>query len=214
MLIEKNGSAPFLHPTISYLNTHEDFRKSMLSIHQMHSRVSPTDPHSFREEPSSNQRFNRRFPVFVNIIDEENIPNNTPKNRAAWATTFEHFYNHESTQRAYTYPEEAHYAGDLTPQNEAEAPHLSHFLTIQDTMEVMREAHAGDVEPGQLPPIGDMLDDEDAMTTYYGPTAMVVALQHFASYRNHIPGGRQGPHPAPNEPHDDEDYSNLQRFAF
>jgi len=211
MMVEKNGGAPFLHPTITYLNTNADFRRNMLSIHQMHSRVDPDDHHRFKEQLSTSG-YNKRFPVFINIVDEVNIPLNNPANRKAWGETFEHFHNHAATQSAYSFPEDAHYSGDITPQNEDAAPFLSHFLTIQDTMEVMREAYAADAEPGSLPSIGDMLDDNGAMENYYGPALIPEALQHFASYRNHLPIGKV---PAANMPdHQHPDYGDFQRFAF
>ena len=215
LTIEKNGNAPFAYPTINYLNTNRQFSKDILHIDQCHNRVDPANPQAHLEQVS-NTGYTKRFPVLVNIVDDDHANLNNASNRRNFAETFVHFFNHPETQRAYTYPSLAQFAGDLTPQNEANSPHLSEYLTIRDTMEVMREALAGsdEVMAGSLPSIGDVMDVEGIMEDYYSPRVLEQAQNVFAPFRSHVSGGQaalaqvnQGGAPEP-------DYGDFHGFRY
>lgn len=211
LLLEKlNGTPPFWHPTAQYLNTNADFRRHNLHIDQIHQRNDPDNPDQYRSM-ATNQGRSRTYPVLVNILVETAREANTSANRAAWANHFVAFFNHPSNQNLFTYPVQAHYAGDLTPTNSATAPHLSDFLTVRDTMEVMREAF---METGatDLAPIGDILEKQDAMAFYYTPAALERANIIFLANRNHAPGGAE--RPGAQNYAADGDFQDLPNFAF
>lgn len=209
LLLERsNGGPPFWHPTLQYLNNNPTFRRENLHVHQVHDRVDPAEPerHRFATTP---QGRTRTFPVLVNILPENHRAHNTPTTRSAWAAHFVAFFNHQSNQTNYTYPVQAHYAGDLTPADPSMAPCLSEFLTVRDTMEVMQEAlmDAGT----ELATVGDVLSMTEAMDDYYAPEALQRAQTIFASQRNHIPTGTgvEEPQPPQNDP-----FQDLPGFDF
>ena len=209
LLLERsNGGPPFWHPTLQYLNNNPTFRRENLHIHQVHDRVDPVEPerHRFTTTP---QGRTRSFPVLVNILPENHRANNTTETRSAWAAHFVAFFNHPSNQTNYTYPVQAHYAGDLTPANPSMAPRMSEFLTVRDTMEVMREAF---MDTGtELATVGDVMEITEAMEDYYTPGALERVQAIFASQRNHIPTGTgvEAPQAPQNDP-----FQDLPGFDF
>ena len=204
------GQPPFTLPTEKYLQNNEAFKREILHIHQVHPQVDPNNPEQYKHE-TSNSGFERRFPVFINIITDANRIHNTSLKRTEWANTFVNYFNHPQNLAKYTYPVSAQFAGDLTPHatSNTSASFLSDFLTINDTMLVMREALMQQ-DMTDLVPIGDILEQEDALHDYYSPTALEKAHQKFQRFRNHIPGGSS------NNDHeqDSEEFKDFQGFTF
>lgn len=149
MTLEKsNHTPPFLYHTLHYFETHPKILSDTLKIHHVMRQADPVEPNHYRihRTENGNERF---WNVFVHIFPAGREAQNTAATRREWANTFVHFFNHPNHVNRYTFPVEAVYAGDLTPQDENEALPLSHYLTIRDTMTVLR---------------GVLYDSEDANT--------------------------------------------------
>ena len=180
---KKNGLPPFGFPSMKYLGDHPEFRCRTLCVNQVHSRVNPTDPLAYKEVAtgSGDNQCIRTYPVFVYIVPENLVQYNNPRNRAKWAQGLVDFLNHPKQLELYVYKSHTVYAGDLSPQVEDNAPHLSDFLTIDDTMEVLREVNS----PTEVPcSIADVLAEPEAMKLYYSPAVLDAANRMFAGHTN------------------------------
>lgn len=216
-----NGTPPYVAPTETYLRNNRAFMRETLMIHQIHNQVDPSDPEKPKAITSANG-YRRRWPVMVNIVASQHIPANTTENRTAWGESFVNFFNHPHNQARYTYPVKAAFAGDITAtiDDHAHLPYASDYLTVSDTMMVMREAimEPGDVE---LKSIGDCLDLQEAMEEYYSPNALAIAMERYSHLRNHVPPGalpqpvQNGQNPPDNRNGGDADiFHNVQPFHF
>ena len=191
-LMEKaNGQPPFVFPSMGYLNDNPEFRCRTLCINQIHARVHPTDPLVYKEVATGSKESQRMrtYPVFVYIVPENMVKYNNPKNRAKWAQGLVEFFNHPKQMSLYTYKSHTMFAGDLSPQVESNAPPLSDFLTIDDTMTVLREVNS----PTETPcSIADVIAEPEAMKLYYGPETLEIANRMFAGHRNQAPANEGG----------------------
>ena len=180
-----NGTPPYLVPTIHYVNGNVAFSRETLHVDVVKNRVATDNPDEHMNSPSQTG-YLRTFPLMIYIVPETLRDQNTPANRIKWGQHLVNFLNHRANQSKYTYPMEARFGGDITPQDESQAPYMSDYLTTRDTMDVMRDALSS--TPGQAPSIGDVLDMPEAMAVYYSPAALNHAQDFFQAYRNHIPG--------------------------
>lgn len=183
-----NGQPPFVWHTWDKLIKDPDFTRTKLGIDQVHNRVSPSDPRTYKTYPVSGGR-ERQWVILVKIVRDGE--ENTAATRRRLAENFVHFYNHPDNQRQYKYAMRAYFAGDTTPQDASTAQPLSKWLTINDTMAVMQEAIAPDEDDlaarrnntqddTNVIPISSVLRHDDALRDYYMPEHYALALQDFA----------------------------------
>lgn len=213
-----NGLPPYTFPTETCLKNNQKFQREILHVHQIHPQVHPNNPEECRGEKSLNSTFERRFAVFVNILTDANRMHNTPEKREAWARVFVNYFNHPKNQAKYTYPVSGHFAGDLTPQTTSKdstsLPCMSEFLTINDTMLVMREALMQE-DMVDLVPVGDVLEQEDALQDYFSPAALQIANRRFQHLRHHIPGQHESQNSNNNAEQENPDaFADFQGFNF
>ena len=173
MLMKKGDNAPYWKPTRDYMSDNPEFVQNTLGIDKMHNRRHPQNPSTYLAQLTNG--YNRYYPVFTKIVGDEDLQNNTPETRRNWANTFIHFHNHHRMQMNYRYPEDAHFAGDITPQDETRCPPLSDYCTIKDTMDCMTLAYANCH-------IGQIINDAEAMTKYFSPTLHNAVRDEFLSY--------------------------------
>lgn len=193
MYLEKaDNSAPFVYSTIGYMKRHMAFTRNHLNIHHVMERADPNDPRKYRTQfiRSSNRTRDRRWAVLVHVFPRGKKSANTATNRRRWAETFVSFFNHPNNQSRYTHPLEARFVGDVTPQDSINAPELSTYLTIRDTMLVLREV-LYDTEDTVLQEyhnydgkatIRTCLADDVAMRNYYKPEHLEPARAYYATY--------------------------------
>ena len=206
MLLEKaNGGIPYVWNAINYLNQNPHVRNDLLHIVGIKNKVSGVDPNLHYQVIAANG-FSRKLFVLVGSTDSDSAHLNTTANRRRWADAFIAFYNHPNTQRQFAFPNPAVFSADITPQNEANSPPLSQFLTIRDTMEMIQTIISQN--PGELEPIGDVLENEDAMNDYYSPEHKTLARELFHSHLNHVPGNPDARF------QQDADYADIQPFQF
>jgi hypothetical protein len=211
LLLERNGGPPFVYPTTTYLENHQDFMNHTLRLHHCMFKVDPYDPESQLEVLAPGNR-RKRFPVLVSIVDGDELVRNTPVNRRKLAEQFVAFFNHPENQRTYSYPTLAEYGGDITPQNEDNCPFLSQFLTIHDTMTVIQYAMAG-VEGlahiGDLPTANAVLQIEGVVEDYYSPNLHEKVRAKYSPNRPNT-----GNRPANQPDVDPDNFRDLQPVNF
>jgi hypothetical protein len=211
LLLERNGGPPFVYPTTTYLENHQDFMNHTLRLHHCMFKVDPYDPESQLEVVAPGNR-RKRFPVLVSIVDSDDLGRNTPVNRRKLAEQFVAFFNHTENQRTYSYPTLAEYGGDITPQNEDNCPFLSQFLTVHDTMTVIQHALAG-VEGlahiGDLPTPNAVLQIEGVIEDYYSPN---LHEKVRAKYSPNRPNTENRPTNRPDA--DPDNFRDLQPVNF
>lgn len=186
MYLEKaNDTAPFVYLTVDYMMKHMPFTRDTLNVHYVMGRVDPHDPQRYRTQfvPTNSGSYERRWSVFVHICAGGQESVNTAANRRRWAETFISFFNHPANQSKYTYPSDARFAGDVTPQDETNAPELSTYLTLRDTMFVLqvalRETEDGSDDKAS---IRSCLANGAAMRDYYRPEHLDPARTYFARF--------------------------------
>lgn len=210
MYLEKaNDTAPFVYLTVNYMKQHMPFTRETLNIHHVMERADPSDPQRYRTQvvTSGNGTNERRWQVFVHIYASGQEGLNTAENRRRWAETFVSFFNHPANQSKYSYPSEARFAGDVTPQDETNAPELSTYLTIRDTMiilqDVLRGAEDGNDDKAS---VRTCLENDAAMRDYYKPEHLDPARAYFARYAQ-AGGNDEEPDPA-------QEFEGLSAFTY
>lgn len=216
MLLEKaNGSSPFVFLTMNYLKQHKEFMQNHLNINFIFNRCDQDNPHAYKTEIVTNEKGEneRHWNVLVHIVAGGDEAMNTSANRRRWAETFVAFFNHPANQAKYSYPLEAHFTGDLTPQNENESPEFSHYLTIRDTMTVMRVVlnETGDANDRDhldgMASVRTCLGNEAAMRDFYKPTHLEQAR---AFYVGHVNGEGNNQE----EPEAEDEFADLPRYNY
>lgn len=213
MTLEKsNHTPPFLYHTLRYFESHPDILSDTLKIHHVMKQADPAEPNHYRifYQENGNERF---YTVFVHIFPAGHEAQNNAATRRAWANTFIHFFNHPNNQSRYTYPVEAVYAGDLTPQNQEESLPLSHYLTIRDTMTVLRgvlydseDEHAQEHHNFDgLATVQTCFANQAAMLDYFTPAHMSLARTFYATQL----AGAQ-----PDQQDDGDAFQGLQPFNY
>ena len=192
-----NGNPPYTWFTEQKITNDPYFMVQKLGIDQIHSLVAPEDPNAHKSFVCSNGR-ERGWMVLVKICEEDE--ENTHTNRRTFAENFVYFFNHPDNRKLYKYPMEAYFAGDLTPQNPADASPMSHWLTIRDTMEVCQQAIRPDEmdiiarENGSQPnvytiPTSSVVRRRECLEEYYMPEHIPLVYQEFGQANAHVPAG-------------------------
>ena len=172
-LITQGDNAPYIKPATDIMVENPAFTSEILGIHTQCCRRHEDNPVAWKSELSDG--CNLYWPVHFRGVGETEVHLNTASNQRKWAESFIDFHNSLFIPSIYRFPEDIHFAGDLTPQNEANCPPLSDYLTINDTMKCMRMVYAGC-------PIGQILSDQSVMNKYYAPDLHEEVQQVFASY--------------------------------
>ena len=86
---------------------------------------------------------------------------NNTHNQKRWATAIVNFYNEPGTQSEMRYAELAHFAGNVTPQDESTAAPLSNWLTAQDTIDYILQVQ------DDCSSFSDVLGNDDLMGLYF-----------------------------------------------
>ena len=204
-ITKRNNAVPYVYPVVDHINRNPDLKRNMLHIEDIRYRVSPTDPTEHYMIRSANG-FSRRFYICVGTTDSNSAQLNNAVNRRAWAEQFVTFYNHPATQRRFTYPNHAVFAGDITPERDEDLPQMSQFLTIKDTMEIIRLLLSDN--PNQLMETADILNNDDIMNDYYAPNHRQLAREEFGNAANGANNNQGGQDGAANE------YGDMEPFQF
>ena len=171
-IAEKNGGQPpFLNPTVTYIQNHQEWAKQNLMTTHVANRCDFANPRNYTYV-TTEKGYKRYWTVMVNSIPEENIVHNTPTNRAAWCNQICNFHNNPTIAALYTWHDTMSFGADLTPQNASDYPYLSEYLTLDDTMGVIFDAYEGIS-------FADILGTPDIFNVYFHPNHRPLAHAHF-----------------------------------
>ena len=122
---------------------------------------------------------NQRYHVFVTFVPETSVDNNTAEARERFANGIIALNNNCRVQTEYVYGNGIfHYGGDITPEDDTHVPHLSRFLTLRDTMVVMRMSFRDPITARE-PTITDMLEQDSLLGQYYLPEHIPLVKQLY-----------------------------------
>lgn len=159
------GNHAYLNPLFNFLRAEEDDAQIRYSIHYMGFERHPDDATNFRADTSKGN-FSPRYLCFVSVVPEQKAHKNNVINRQRWAENIVKLNNAPRLQNEYRYgANPLYYKGDVTPLDDTALPPLSDFLTLRDTMEVIRIAYK--TTAGEKPSIEDMLTDNSILAMYY-----------------------------------------------
>ena len=174
-----NGHRAFLVPLIKWLKMDENtaFVHQRLKIHHIGWEVDPNDPLNYKEDNAPSKSRNHRYNLFMHYVSTKSIENNTAQARERFASAIIRLNNHPAIQSQYNFGGALlHYGGDITPQNEEQAPALSRFLTLQDTMDVLRKTYP-DPNSGKERSITDMLQQQNLLRRFFLPEHIPILHQ-------------------------------------
>lgn len=175
----------FVQPLVSSLQSNEDGgrAKAMLAVHYIGWERNPHQPNQYREDErkKAEQTMNPRYRCFVSIVPSDKAHQNNVVNRERWAKNIIKLNNCPRIQNQYRFgATPLYYKGDVTPIN-APPPPMSQFLTIRDTMEVIRIAYK--TPEGEKPDIQDLLADETLLSNYYDSDLIPQVHEFFMPKR-------------------------------
>ncbi len=180
---KENQAAPFMSPTVRYLNQNRAFALESLHINHTFYKVDPHDITVAKvEEAGTYQKY---WPVFVTILGADMEGTNTPENRRNFADSLVQFLNLSDNQKQYSFPQKFAFGGDVTPL-QGPPSKLSDYCCIKDVITVLQDILS---TPTNTPSIGDVLEETEALMDYFTPPALEQALTHLDRFRHHIPGG-------------------------
>lgn len=206
---KQNGEPCYMIPIKSAQQNDGSFFRSHLRINQVFKRRDPNDLNRHQEITNFRSGYNEHHTEFVGMLEPHEVEAFTGEKRMKCVEAFVHYMNHPDTKSMYKYPLVAEAGGDLTPQNLDNAPYLSDFLTLDDTMKAMRESMSD--KTGFFASIGECLENTEAMNSYFGPNAVEEAKERFRDHRNHVPGSA-GSGQSQEEP--EEKYKGFQGFSI
>jgi hypothetical protein len=133
-LVKRGGPCYTTHIE-TYLKNNPTFAKDDLKVDKFTCLVDPNNRFTQFGSPNSNGYVRRILVLVHTMTGPHQFALNNAHNRARWANTIVKFYNEPSTQAEMRYAELAHFAGDVTPQDEDTCAPLSHWLTAQETVD-------------------------------------------------------------------------------
>ena len=159
----------YVTPLVKYLKNPDngDFVKGRLGIHYIGWEVDPTNPTSYKEDFDPNKPLQPRYHVFINTVADDMVHKNTPANRKKFASRIISLNNNAKIQSKYLYGGQLMvYAGDISAEDDSDAPPLSKYLTIGDTMDFVRTVYEN-LDTGEKPSITAVLNQQDWLNAYY-----------------------------------------------
>ena len=191
------GNHAFLGPLFSYLRAEEDEANKRFAVHFVGFERHPDDPNAFRSDTPTKRKttstFNPRYHVFLSIVPENKVDKNTAANRERWAANIIKLNNSPKLQNEGRYAAvPLYYKGDVTPAVDTKLPPASDFLTLRDTMEVIRIAYK--TTDGEKPSIEDLLEDESILEKYYSPD-LIPKVRALYGFRNQQAPAQDEDHP-------------------
>ena len=136
------------------------------------------DTHTSYRSEITKTGFDARYLCFVHTLPEDKADKNNVANREKWAKNIIKLNNCPKIQNNYQYgASPLSYKGDVTPSNEDQLPPLSEFLTIRDTMEVIRIAFT--TKDKEKPEIKDLLEDDNILSLYYSQELIPKLREYF-----------------------------------
>jgi hypothetical protein len=177
------GNHAFLNPLFNYLRTEENEAKDRFSVQYMGFERHPDDTTNYRADTTKGG-FTPRYLCLVCIVPEEKAHKNNVVNRQKWAEKIIKLNNCPRLQSDYRFGNNSlYYRGDVTPTNDTALPPLSDFLTLRDTMEVIRIAYK--TTTGEKPSIEDILTDDSILGKYYSQELIPRVLTLFGTGADH-----------------------------
>lgn len=191
IFLEKTNSdePPYLIPITKNLYRDPAFFRNNFHINNIYHKRHPSDPNAYLEVPpgpTSKRTTGSKQTVFLGMLSNEEAPRFDATKRRQLMDTFIFYINHQDTRVQFQYPITAEVGADLTPEDLNNRCPLSDYLTISDTMEVMRKVGGSVV--GQMASIGDILDNREMMEDYYGEDVIEKVREQYQAERNHVPG--------------------------
>jgi len=155
----------------------------------------PDDPTRYRQDAPKPgwPGFTPRYVCFVSIVPENKANKNNEANRKKWADKLVALNNCPKLQGMSKYECTLAYKADLTPVGDTEPPPLSQFLTLRDTMEVIRIAYK--TPDGEMPSIEDLLADESILDMYYSRDLIPKVRHYFGADQESNDKARDSNHP-------------------
>ena len=168
----KNGRHAFLQPLVSFLTKSDEGTDAMktLNIAKVLWEVDPQSPDQYLEDTAPDKTLQPRYTAFIMIVPEEEKNKNTPEMRKRWAEGICFTNNQPKIAQNYKFGGSTlRFGSDITPPNNgsnSDLPPLSRFLTISDTMDIIREAYH-DPNTGENPTVQEVLEQPEWLSSYY-----------------------------------------------
>jgi hypothetical protein len=195
------GNHAFLSPLFNYLRGEQDYQtKTRFGIHYMGFERHPDDPACYRADQPNKMGYQPRYLCFVSLVPEDKVDKNNAANRQRWAENIIKLESSPFIQAQYRYTNAPLlYKGDVTPVGDAPLPPLSDFLTLRDTMEVIR--HAYRTAAGEKASVQDIVVDDDVLAKYYSQELIPQVHKLFDQFGSTTPAtqGNAGSDTVPDE---------------
>jgi hypothetical protein len=141
-----------------------------LNIARVGWEVDRDSPDQYLEDPAPDKTIQPRYTTFIMIVPDKESKNNTPEMRKRWADGICFTNNQPRIAQHYKFGGSTLLFGsDITPANndsDSSLPPLSHFFTISETMDIIREAYQ-DPHTGENPTIQEVLEQPEWLASYY-----------------------------------------------
>jgi len=164
----------------TYMKNNPTFTQDVLKVDRFTYLVDPNNLFAHFGSPTNNGYTRKILVLLHTLYGPKQFQNNNAANRARWAGAFVTFYNDPGTQAEMRYPEQAAFAGDITPQDETNCAPLSYWLTAQETVDYIVS-----IQP-DCSTFSDVLSNNALMSLYFLP-------EDIPRVRAHLSPTTQGP---------------------
>jgi hypothetical protein len=169
--------------------------KAKLKIHYVRNRVDPNDPCAVKQYPPKPSGYAPKEPVFVGLpLDPKN---NTQEKRDTIARSLCVFNNSPEVQSNFYNNQPGNtnfnnlmvFDGDVTPEDLADAPTLSEFLTIGDLMEILGDYYKIDgTDPPTKPSDKQLVSNQNILDLWFAPRLHEKVKALYGGDGSYAPG--------------------------
>lgn len=134
------GKSACIRPMIAWLNEHEDAKTDSFAVHHIVCEADPESINFHREDVNSRTGKTAWCPVFVSIVQDEDVERNNVANRTKFAQFIMDLNNSVAIQcQCECGGTKLHHNGDTTPANEKECQTLHSIIGPRQTMAIMKD---------------------------------------------------------------------------
>lgn len=189
----KRGGSVYVRPLTQELLNNPEVRYK-LKINLVKNRVDPNNPTTeLLHEARTPGGYNPPEPVFITLV--ENPTKNTPENRQKQVQALCSLNNSKDMQRnGYNNNPGRNnknnlmvFAGDVTPENLADAPYLSDFLTVGDVMDFMAEEFLRK-DNGAKMSDNELVSSQELMDAWFNPKIHDMVRNLYIESGSKAPG--------------------------